>query len=85
LESTNLFLPVSKAPRLTRVMQQLIEKPDSQENLESLAKRSGASLRTLARQVPKARSRCRERPYAAAAPPVVGSPPRRLRVAEAAR
>jgi len=49
LETTNLFLPVSRDPRLTRVMQQLIEKPDSQESLETLAKRSGASLRTLAR------------------------------------
>jgi AraC-like DNA-binding protein len=49
LKTTNLFLPVSKDPRLTRVMQELIEKPDSQENLETLAKRSGASLRTLAR------------------------------------
>lgn len=49
LKTTNLFLPVSKDPRLTRVMQELIEKPDSQDNLETLSKRSGASLRTLAR------------------------------------
>ena len=44
-----LLLPISKDERLARVMKLLIEEPASQDGLEQVAKKAGASPRTLAR------------------------------------
>lgn len=49
MELAPLLLPVSKDPRLTRVMERLIEDPASPDGLEEVAKKAGASPRTLAR------------------------------------
>jgi len=44
-----LLLPVSKDARLARVMQRLIDDPESRDGLDRLAKEAAASPRTLAR------------------------------------
>jgi AraC-like DNA-binding protein len=44
-----LLLPISKEPRLARVMQRLVRDPGAQAGIEELAAGSGASPRTLAR------------------------------------
>lgn len=49
MELAPLLLPISKDPRLARVMARLIENPAAQHGLEKMAKDSGASIRTLAR------------------------------------
>jgi AraC-like DNA-binding protein len=49
MECAPLLLPISKDPRLARVMKWLIEDPASQDGLEQVAKTAGASPRTLAR------------------------------------
>ncbi|MEZ5987401.1 MAG: helix-turn-helix transcriptional regulator [Hyphomonas sp.] len=49
MEFASLFLPVSKEPRLARVMQRLIETPGLDMGFGDLAREAGASERTLAR------------------------------------
>jgi AraC-like DNA-binding protein len=49
LEVAPLLLPLSKEPRLARVMEKLIEEPSAGKNIETVAKEAGASPRTLAR------------------------------------
>lgn len=49
MEIAPLLLPISKDARLARVMKMLIEEPASQDGLEEVAKKAGASPRTLAR------------------------------------
>ena len=49
MEFAPLMLPISKDPRLARVMQRLIEDPTAHEDLESVATEACASSRTLAR------------------------------------
>ncbi|MCA8926798.1 MAG: helix-turn-helix transcriptional regulator [Alphaproteobacteria bacterium] len=49
MEFAPLFLPISKEPRLARVMQRLIDDPESSGSLEDMAREAGASPRTLAR------------------------------------
>ncbi|MFM2126428.1 MAG: hypothetical protein RL328_2879 [Acidobacteriota bacterium] len=53
MEFAPLMLPISKDPRLARVMQRLIADPTAHGDLESVAKEAGASSRTLARLFPK--------------------------------
>jgi len=43
------MLPISREPRIARVMRKLIDDPQSRDRLEHLAKEAGASPRTLAR------------------------------------
>ena len=49
MEFAPLLLPISKEPRLARVMQQLIETPARAAGFADLAREAGASERTLAR------------------------------------
>jgi AraC-like DNA-binding protein len=49
MELSPLLLPISRDPRLARVMERLIEDPASQEDLEQVSEGVGASPRTLAR------------------------------------
>jgi AraC-like DNA-binding protein len=49
MELAPLLLPISKEPRVARVMQWLIEDPAAQDSLEQVAKQAGASPCTLAR------------------------------------
>jgi AraC-like DNA-binding protein len=49
LEFAPLLLPVSKDPRLARVMRTLVEEPDARQTIEQLAREAAASSRTLAR------------------------------------
>lgn len=49
MELAPLLLPISKDPRLARVMERLIADPASREGLDEVAKQAGASSRTLAR------------------------------------
>lgn len=49
MEVAPLLLPVSKDPRLARVMERLAEDPASWEGLEQVARKAGASARTPAR------------------------------------
>lgn len=49
MELAPLWLPISRDPRLARVMERLIAAPGSPAGLEPLAAGSGASPRTLAR------------------------------------
>jgi AraC-like DNA-binding protein/mannose-6-phosphate isomerase-like protein (cupin superfamily) len=49
MEVAPLLLPISRDPRLARVMKWLIDEPASPQSLEELARRSGASTRTMAR------------------------------------
>lgn len=49
MEFAPLFLPISKEPRLARVMQRLIEAPGLDMSFADLARDAGASERTLAR------------------------------------
>lgn len=49
LEFAPLLLPVSKDPRLARVMRRLVEDSDSRQTVEQLARDAAASSRTLAR------------------------------------
>ena len=44
-----LLLPISRSPRLVRVMERLIADPGSSDGIEQAASRCGASVRTLAR------------------------------------
>ncbi len=49
MEIAPLLLPISKDARLARVMKMLIEEPASRDGLEQMAKKAGASPRTLER------------------------------------
>jgi AraC-like DNA-binding protein len=49
MEIAPLLLPISKEPRLARVMERLIDRPGSPEDIGELARGTGASPRTLAR------------------------------------
>ncbi len=49
MEIAPLLLPISRDARLARVMKMLIEEPASQDGLEQLARKAGASPRTLER------------------------------------
>ena len=49
MERAPLLLPISKDQRLARVMERLVEDPASQDTLEDVARKAGASPRTLAR------------------------------------
>ncbi|MGE0812289.1 MAG: helix-turn-helix domain-containing protein [Vicinamibacterales bacterium] len=49
MELAPLLLPISKDPRLARVMARLIADPIAPAGLDELAKEAGASARTLAR------------------------------------
>jgi AraC-like DNA-binding protein len=49
MEIAPLLLPISKDPRLARVMEQLITNPGSMQGIEHFAGQVGASERTLAR------------------------------------
>jgi AraC-like DNA-binding protein len=49
MELAPLLIPIARDPRLARAMNRLIEDPASAESIDALAKRVGASPRTLAR------------------------------------
>jgi AraC-like DNA-binding protein len=49
LEFAPLMVPISQEPRLAKAMQRFIDDPGSDDGLESVARDSGASVRTLAR------------------------------------
>ena len=53
MELAPLLLPVSKDPRLARVMRWLIEEPSAELGLDDAAREAAVSPRTLARLVPK--------------------------------
>jgi AraC-like DNA-binding protein len=49
MELAPLLLPISKNPRLARVMNRLVENPAAPDGLDEIAKRVGTSPRTIAR------------------------------------
>jgi AraC-like DNA-binding protein len=49
METAPFFLPMSRDPRLLKVMQRILDNPADDSSLEAIAKEAGASPRTLAR------------------------------------